>query len=132
MTDAPLWHAVITGETASKANSRRAVPRVSRTGKAFVGFIKSDKARDFERDAMRQLMALRPTPPITGPLTLVCQIFYRTNRPDLDESLVMDVLQKSGVILNDRQFVEKVIKKGIDADRPRVEIWLWRPYEVIA
>ena len=48
-------------------------------------------------------------------------IYYASRRPDLDESLVLDLLQ--GVTyLNDRQVKEKHIYWGLDKENPRCEI----------
>lgn len=124
----------IYGQAASKANSRRIVPFGDKARS-----IKSKEALDFERDALRQI------PPacrvrLQGPVAVTMRIFYRTERPDLDESIVLDCLQdrfkilklpngrlrrelmQPGVITNDRLVREKHIYHGIDAKEPRVEI----------
>ena len=49
-------------------------------------------------------------------------IYYASRRPDLDESLIMDGLQKAGILKNDRQIKEKHIYNRIDKVRPRAEI----------
>lgn len=59
-------------------------------------------------------------------------IWYASRRPDLDESLILDLLQvdekkykdKKGVILNDRQVREKHIYWRLDPENPRCEIRL--------
>ncbi|CAN7326372.1 hypothetical protein LJR084_001893 [Variovorax sp. LjRoot84] len=126
----------ILGEPASKANSREIVTIGGRPSS-----IKSKKARDYERDALRQI------PPIArvqmkGPVAVTMRIFYASERPDLDESLILDVLQdrykttkigetkrrdlvQRGVYVNDRQVREKHIFHGIDRARPRVELEVW-------
>ena len=128
----------ILGEPASKANSRKIV-----TLNGHASSIKSEKARDFERNALKQI------PPaarrrIEGPVRVTLRIFYATERPDLDESVVLDVLQdryskekkdpatgivwkprtlvQAGVYRNDRQVREKHIYHGIDKRNPRTEI----------
>jgi Holliday junction resolvase RusA-like endonuclease len=111
------WFATIFGETASKANSRKLVTFGSRPAS-----IKSKKAREWEASALAQLASKKPAKPILGELVLECTIYYATQRPDLDESLVMDVLQKAGVVKNDRQFREKHVFHGIDKEEPRVEV----------
>lgn len=112
---------VILGEAASKANSRIPVPAKSREGKPFIRFIKSEKAQEFVRQAEKQLPTLSPL--LTGPLVLYCRVFYASERPDLDTSLVEDVLQ-GRVIVNDRQLREKHLYHAIDRANPRVEIVL--------
>lgn len=107
---------VIKGEPASKANSRRLVLRGKRPA-----FIKSAKALSYA-DAFK-LQAKPIEPLLEGELAIDMNIYYATQRPDLDESLILDLLQ--GVIYkNDRQVREKHIKHFIDRDNPRVEIWV--------
>ena len=49
------------------------------------------------------------------------KIYYRTRRPDLDESVILDAMQ--GLIYkNDRQVKRKVIEWGLDKEHPRAEI----------
>lgn len=125
----------ILGECASKANSRRLVPTAS--GK--VRSIKSGKGLDFERTALLQI----PTEAkqmIDAPCAIRLRIFYRTERPDLDESLLLDCLQarykrakngmrvllQRGVVTNDRLFRVKHVYHAIDRDNPRVEVTVWR------
>jgi len=128
---------VILGECASKANSRKIVARRVRRGdvlKVRPMSIKSDKARDYERDALLQIPpAARQR--LTGPVRVTLRIWYRTERPDLDESIVLDVLQdrwttvadqrvliQKGCYRNDRQVREKHVYHGIDPFNPRTEI----------
>ena len=111
-----VWSQTIIGEVASKANSRKLVT-MPRSGRPL--FIKSDKARRFERDLKRQV---QPLPDLmTGRLVVHCDIYYASNRPDLDESIVLDGLQ--GLIYkNDRQVREKHIFHHIDRLNPRVMV----------
>lgn len=120
---------VILGEPASKANSRQLV----KFGARMVP-IKSVKARAYERDAMMQI------PPsarvrIEGPVRVTLRIWYASERPDLDESVILDVLQDrysgrgdsrrlvcSGVYRNDRQVRERHVYHGVDRANPRAEI----------
>ena len=105
---------VILGEPASKANSRQLVTISGRPA-----FIKSKKARDFERSAALQVRSV--TPLIEGPVRATIRIFYASHRPDLDESVVLDVLQGK-VYANDRQVREKHVFHSIDKANPRAEI----------
>lgn len=120
---------VVLGEPASKANSRQIVTIGQRAA-----VIKSAKARSYERDALRQI------PPaarvrIEGPVRVTLRIWYASERPDLDESVVLDVLQdrysgkgerrqlvQRGVYRNDRQVREKHVYHAIDRAQPRAEI----------
>lgn len=120
---------VIRGEAASKANSRSIVTFGGRPAS-----IKSAKARSFEAVAMMQIPAAAKRM-FSSPVAVRLDMYYASNRPDLDESVVLDVLQarftgtgakrklvRAGVYLNDRQVVEKHVFKHIDAGNPRVEI----------
>lgn len=110
----------IIGKVVSKANSRR------RTRSGL--YIKSADGLAFERLALQQIP--NDTIPITGDVLLLATIYYPTQRQDLDESLVMDVLQQrkdkagrvyfNGLYVNDRQIKAKLILHAIDRDNPRV------------
>lgn len=113
------WSGTIYGEVTGKANRRQAVPRRSRAGKPFVAFIKSEKALAFEEAAIEQLPILQPL--LRGRLRFTAKIFYTWQGPDLDESLVLDVLQ-GRIYENDRQVREKHVVHAIDKGRPRVVI----------
>lgn len=124
---------VILGEPASKANSRKIVAFGKRPAS-----IKSDKARNFEECALPQIPQVARMQ-ITGRVRAVIRIFYASERPDLDESVVLDVLQdryktvkvgslkqrilvQRGVYRNDRQVREKHVYHGVDRKNPRVEV----------
>ena len=113
------------GEAASKANSRRSVKFRGKRA-----FIKSKKALDFEKAALLQIPAAAKQM-LAGDICFKAKIFYASRRPDLDESVIMDVLQakivkgnviRRGVYLNDRQIKEKHIFWGLDKANPRVEV----------
>ncbi|CAB4122907.1 hypothetical protein UFOVP28_70 [uncultured Caudovirales phage] len=109
------------GQCASKSNSRRIVFRKRESGKGRRPIsIKSASAFEFSTAFEEQCPKFDA--PLLGDLKLSCNIYYSSNRPDLDESLVMDLLQKCGVVKNDRQFRCKDIRHGVDKKRPRVEI----------
>ncbi len=123
----------ILGEPASKANSRQLV-KFGRGDKARPAIIKSQKARDYERDALRQIPPAARVE-LAGPVRVTLRIFYASERPDLDESVVLDVLQnryagrgearelvQRGVYANDRQVREKHVFHAIDRANPRSEI----------
>lgn len=126
---------VIFGQPASKANSRKIVTIAGRPQ-----IVKSKEALAFETAALRQI------PPkarlqLTCPVKVTLRMFYESERPDLDESIVLDVLQsrfakqkipgreeqvrvliQAGVYVNDRQVREKHVYHAIDKLMPRVEI----------
>lgn len=123
----------ILGEPASKANSRKIVTIAGRPS-----VIKSEKALAYEAQALRQI------PPkarvrMQGPVAVTIRVFYATERPDLDESVILDVLQdrfqsvkvggekqrqlvQKGVYCNDRQVREKHVYHAIDRLNPRAVI----------
>jgi Holliday junction resolvase RusA-like endonuclease len=149
---------VIFGEPASKANSRELAMLGARNMDVVVGrnddgspklekmkvggrihSRKSDKALQYEENALRQI------PPkarlqLTMPVAVTLRIFYGSERPDLDESIVLDVMQnryktvehptrgkervliQAGVYVNDRQVREKHVFHGTDKLRPRTEV----------
>ena len=121
----------ILGEPASKANSRQIVTIGGRPSS-----IKSKKARGYEADALPQIPASARVR-LEGPVRVTMTIFYASERPDLDESVVLDVLQdrwskadsnghrmlvQAGVYRNDRQVREKHVFHAIDRKNPRAEI----------
>ena len=54
-------------------------------------------------------------------LIVAMKIFYKSRRPDLDESLILDLLQ-GFVYENDRQVKMKYIEWGLDKENPRTYI----------
>lgn len=125
----------ILGEPASKANSRKIVT-IGHGDSKRAAVIKSDKALSYVDSALRQI------PPearlrLLGPVFFTARIFYASERPDLDESVILDILQdqwkrdkktkarllvQHGVYVNDRQVKGKYITWHIDPDNPRAEI----------
>ena len=104
----------IRGEPASKANSRRVVKfgTMSR-------LIKSQKALDYSEVFRMQCPAI--TPLMSGDIRMHITIYYASRRPDLDESLILDLLQ--GLIyVNYRQVKERHTYWGLDSENPRAEI----------
>jgi hypothetical protein len=81
--------------------------------------IKSQKALNYS-DAFKQQCTKLDTL-MTGDLRVTMWIYYASRRPDLDESLILDLMQ--GLIYeNDRQVKERHIYWGLDPDKPRAEI----------
>lgn len=102
-----MWPVVIYGEPASKANSRRW------TGKFL---IKSEKALKYSEEFKRQCPVLEKL--MEGDLSITIHIYYASRRPDLDESLILDLLQKR-IYNNDRQIKAKHIYWHLDKEAPR-------------
>ena len=106
----------ILGEPASKANSRKLVTN-RHTGRPM--FIKSDKSRAYAAAIDRQVTPLPRL--LTGRVIVHIRVFYASERPDLDESIILDGLQGK-VYGNDRQVREKHVYHAIDRGNPRAEI----------
>ena len=106
----------ILGEPASKANSRR---QIYVKGKSM--FIKSQKALDYSK-AFKQQCTQQENFIFEDDVTVTIRIWYASRRPDLDESLILDLLQDVAYS-NDRQVKEKHIYwMGVDKENPRCEI----------
>jgi Holliday junction resolvase RusA-like endonuclease len=119
----------ILGQPCSKANRRQLVTIGKRPA-----LIKSKEALAYERDALRQIP---PTARVRlcGACRITIHVFYQTERPDLDPSVLLDCLQdrykgrgeervlvQKGVVQNDRQFREMHFFHHIDRSEPRAEI----------
>lgn len=122
----------IFGEPASKANSRELV-----TIAGHAAFIKSEKARNYVREALLQIPIVYRKR-LEGRVGVSLWIFYASERSDLDESVVLDVMQdqwvrvgekrvlvQAGIYRNDRQVRHKEVDHAIDRYRPRCEVKVW-------
>lgn len=119
-----LFKTTITGEPHSKANSRK-VAMNRATGRKL--YIKSQGARDYCASFASQMICkTKPEKPLECKLILVCKIFYAFRRKDLDESLIMDCLEKTRVIKNDNLIEQKHIYREADKNNPRSEIKLFQ------
>jgi Holliday junction resolvase RusA-like endonuclease len=119
----------ILGEPASKANQRQLVKFGKRPA-----LIKSEKARDYESAAVLQIPNEAKLM-LECPVVVTMRIYYSSERPDLDPSVILDVLQarytkspqgrtlvRRGVYVNDRQVREMHLYHLIDRKNPRAEI----------
>jgi Holliday junction resolvase RusA-like endonuclease len=114
---------VVHGALPSKANSRKLVT-VGAPGNRRPLFIKSADAREYEEQFRLAVLSsnLGNTIPLGHEkLELHVVVFQESLRRDLDIELLCDVLQKSGVIVNDRRFWRKVMERRIDKANARVE-----------
>jgi predicted secreted Zn-dependent protease len=100
----------IYGEPASKSNGRRW------TGKFL---IKSEKALKYGAEFKRQCPILSPL--MEGDLRVTIKIYSASRRPDLDPSLIFDLMQDC-IYKNDRALREQHLYWGLDPDCPRAEI----------
>jgi hypothetical protein len=111
-----FWEGTVLGEPASKANQRRFV---NFGGKPR--FIKSKKALSYGDSFKLQVPALDPM--LEGDLFFGAKIYYASRRPDLDESLILDLLQER-IYANDRQVKCRFVMWGLDRDNPRAEMFV--------
>ncbi len=107
---------MIQGEPASKANSRRLV-----TVRGRAMFIKSKKALSYSKFFQLQCPVRKDLYGKKQDLAVAMKIFYKTRRPDLDESLILDLME--GLVYeNDRQVKFKYVEWGLDKENPRTHI----------
>jgi hypothetical protein len=116
----PLWSGVIRGEP---------TPR-SRMLDVFIAdgtphLIKSRPARVWQNRAMPQLLNRRPERPLAVELVLDCRVWSAAARP-IDETLVVDVLERAAIIAHAGQIREKHICTAVDRADPRVAVTLTR------
>jgi len=84
-------------------------------------FIKSEKALAYAK-AFKQQCVVSCSEKFTADVVVTIRIWYASRRPDLDESLILDLLQDVAYE-NDRQVKEKHIYwMGVDKENPRCEI----------
>jgi Holliday junction resolvase RusA-like endonuclease len=78
-------------------------------------FIKSKKALKYSRDFDLQCPVRKKM--FEEDLSIAIKIYYRSRRPDLDESLILDLLQGK-VYKNDRSIKAKYVEHGLDKEFP--------------
>ena len=105
---------VIEGEPASKSNARQLV-----LIKGRMVPIKSKKALAYKKLFEQQCPTREEV--FTEDLIVCMKIFYKTRRPDLDESLILDLMEGS-IYKNDRSIKLKYIEHGLDKESPRTLI----------
>lgn len=110
---------VIYGDVVSKSNQYRII-----NIKGHASLKKSDAVKEFEKKFYLQ-NPLRGAN-ISGFFEIYLDAYFSSNRKDLDGAfkLVLDTLQTSGTIKNDRQCVKIVANKFIDKLNPRIEFTL--------
>jgi len=134
----------ILGEICSMKNSRQIVTMGGKPG-----MIKSQAARDYERNALLQIPPLARKQ-LTGPVKITIRAYYASERKDLDCALLLDCLQnrykkmkgkliktgegqyaygpservlvQKGVVVNDRQFRHQTFIWALDPASPRCEV----------
>jgi Holliday junction resolvase RusA-like endonuclease len=104
----------ILGNPSSKSNSRRIV----RFG-GMSRMIKSQRALDYSVVFKQQCPTISPL--MSGDLRITLHIWYDSRRPDLDETLILDLMQDC-IYVNDRQVKERHCYWHLDTENPRAEI----------
>ena len=102
---------LIEGEAASKANSRRLIG----PGK----IVKSAKALGFSD--LFNLQCPYLLEPTKADVIVAIHIAYASRRPDLDESLILDLMQGK-LYVNDRQVKQKAVSWGLNRVNPHAMI----------
>ena len=112
----------IDGQPPRKSNSRRIGTRKRNDGSTHPIVFKSQAALNWVEAALLQVPdgAKLELGSLDRPLIITMHVYYKTRRPDLSGELVLDTLQKAGVIKDDRYVYEWHLYKHIDRDRPGV------------
>lgn len=107
---------IIYGDVVSKSNQYKII-----TVGGHASLKKSDAVKNFEKKFYLQ-NSLRNAN-INGFFELYMDAYFSSNRKDLDGAfkLVLDMLQSSNTIKNDRNCVKIVANKFIDKNNPRIE-----------
>lgn len=107
----------ILGQLPRKSNSRRIVR--SRSGSPLL--IKSQAALDYEEMLAVQIPQ-RFRIAMEGMISIEGIVYYQSRRSDLSIELLLDCLERVGVLSNDRAVHKINIMKALDPKDPRVEI----------
>jgi Holliday junction resolvase RusA-like endonuclease len=110
------WSATLLGEPRAKGNRRRIV-----RNRGVPRIIKDQVALAYVEHIRVQAAAVRPPVLLEGRLRFTATLYYRTQRPDLDASLLLDALE--GIVYaNDRQVREIHLTHAIDRENPRADV----------
>ena len=110
--------ATIKGTVPSKSNCYKVIKLGN---KCSLG--KSKALKDYEKSFFIQLPPALRGLMIDGYFELYIDVFYPSQRSDLDNSLkgVLDCLQMTKTIKNDNKCIKIVAQKAVDKDQPRIE-----------
>ncbi|HEY0525560.1 MAG TPA: hypothetical protein VGD08_19365 [Stellaceae bacterium] len=89
--------------------------------------VRSADARSWQNAALSQLLNRRPLRPLARELALDCQVWHRRLLGEIDDSLIVDVLERAAIIAGARLVVERHLYAGLDPDAPRVVVRLASP-----
>jgi len=82
---------------------------------------KTTEARDWEREAWVILRNTK-TPQFTGKVSVHLSFFLKRDRDVDNMKIVLDTLEKAGILINDSQVVHMEIDKQMSQRQPRLEI----------
>ena len=105
----------ILGQVPSKSNGYRI---------ANNRMFKSIELKSYEASFEWQIKKhLKENESVEVPFQIWIEVYFQSNRSDLDNSakVILDCLQTSGVIKNDRLCQVLVMRKHIDKENPRIE-----------
>ena len=117
-----MIEATIHGNTPSKSNCYKIIT-IKRDGKNAYSLGKTSALKKYEDQFFIQLPPKLRGLDIAGYFEFEIDVFYPTERADLDNSLkiILDCLQKTKTIRNDNKCVRIVANKAKDKDNPRIE-----------
>ena len=118
-----MYKATIKGTVPSKSNCYKIVTKKSKEGKPYGSLAKAANLIKYEKSFFIQLPPALRGLMIDGYFELYIDVFYPSQRSDLDNSLkaVLDCLQMTKTIKNDNKCVKIVAQKAVDKDDPRIE-----------
>lgn len=115
----------ILGHPPRKSNSRRIVKL--KTGRPLL--IKSETALSYEASFVQQAKIQYTGDPqgsLKEHLRLDAIIYYKNRQADLSAELIMDCLEKAGVVTNDRYITEQHLYGFTDKDNPRAILRIYK------
>lgn len=116
-----LWTATIRGEP----TVRRRMHEVVLTD-GIARLVRSRPARLWQSRAMAQLLNRRPPRPFAGELALDCSVWSMPAAGEIDESLLVEVLERAAIIASGRQIRERRLLAAEDREQPRILVRLAR------
>jgi hypothetical protein len=114
-----LWSATIRGEPVP-----RHVARVIAVVRGMPQLVRSADARSWQNAALSQLLNRRPLRPLAHEMALDCHVWHRRKLGEIDDSLIVDVLERAAIIAGGRLVVERHLYARLDPDTPRIVVRL--------
>lgn len=115
----------ILGSVPSKSNSYKIITVKKKGGGQHAGLGKPDELKRYEESFYEQCRHYR-NKMMTVPFEINLKVYFQNALSDLDNSLkiILDCLQESKAIKNDKQCVAINALKLIDKNNPRVEFFI--------